>query len=37
MGLSTLGQIARMPDHERWMGFFRDPDGHLLAVMEEKR
>jgi methylmalonyl-CoA/ethylmalonyl-CoA epimerase len=29
--------IAKMPDHELWMGFFRDPDGHLLAVMEEKR
>lgn len=29
--------IARMPDHELWMCFFRDPDGHLLALMEEKR
>jgi catechol 2,3-dioxygenase-like lactoylglutathione lyase family enzyme len=29
--------IARMPDHELWMSFFRDPDGHLLALMEEKR
>lgn len=29
--------VAKMPDHELWMGFFRDPDGHLLAVMEEKR
>ena len=29
--------IARMPDHELWMAFFRDPDGHLLALMEEKR
>lgn len=28
---------ARMPDHELWMAFFRDPDGHLLAVMEERR
>ena len=29
--------IARMPDHELWMVFFRDPDGHMLALMEEKR
>ncbi|WP_342115729.1 VOC family protein [Pseudoduganella sp. OTU4001] len=29
--------IAKMPDHELWMAFFRDPDGHLLALMEEKR
>jgi methylmalonyl-CoA/ethylmalonyl-CoA epimerase len=29
--------IARMPDHELWMAFFRDPDRNLLAIMEEKR
>lgn len=29
--------IARMPDHELWMGFIRDPDGNLIGVMEEKR
>jgi methylmalonyl-CoA/ethylmalonyl-CoA epimerase len=29
--------VARMPDHELWMTFFSDPDGHLLALMEEKR
>ena len=29
--------IARMPDHELWMSFFKDPDGHLLALMEERR
>ena len=29
--------IARLPDHELWMCFFRDPDGHTLALMEEKR
>jgi methylmalonyl-CoA/ethylmalonyl-CoA epimerase len=29
--------IAKMPDHELWMAFFRDPDGHLLALMAEKR
>ena len=29
--------VARMPDHELWMAFFRDPTGHLLALMEERR
>ena len=29
--------IARMPDHELWMAFFQDPDGHQLALMTEKR
>lgn len=29
--------VAKMPDHELWMTFFKDPDGHLLALMEEKR
>ena len=29
--------IAKMPDHELWMAFFRDPDRNLLALMEEKR
>jgi len=29
--------IARMPDHELWMTFFRDPDRNLLALMCEKR
>ena len=29
--------VARMPDHEPWMVFFKDPDGHLLALMEDKR
>lgn len=28
--------IAAMPDHELWMAFFRDPDGHLLGLMAEK-
>ena len=27
--------VARMPDHELWMAFFRDPDGNLLALMSE--
>ena len=29
--------VARMPDHELWMCFFRDPDGHTLALMCERR
>ena len=29
--------IAKMPDHELWMAFFRDPDGHLLGLMEERK
>jgi predicted enzyme related to lactoylglutathione lyase len=28
---------ARMPDHELWIGFLRDPDGNLVGVMAEKR
>lgn len=27
--------IARMPDHELWMGFFRDSESNLVGVMEE--
>ena len=27
--------IAKMPDHELWMAFFRDPDNNLLALMSE--
>jgi methylmalonyl-CoA/ethylmalonyl-CoA epimerase len=29
--------IAKMPDHELWMAFFRDPDRNLLALMCEVR
>jgi predicted enzyme related to lactoylglutathione lyase len=29
--------IAKMPDHELWIGFVRDPDGNLIGLMEEKR
>jgi catechol 2,3-dioxygenase-like lactoylglutathione lyase family enzyme len=28
---------AKMPDHELWVGFLRDPDGNLVGLMEEKR
>jgi catechol 2,3-dioxygenase-like lactoylglutathione lyase family enzyme len=27
--------IAKMPDHELWMAFLRDPDGNLLGLMSE--
>ena len=29
--------IAEMPDHDLWMAFFTDPDGHTLAIMEERK
>jgi catechol 2,3-dioxygenase-like lactoylglutathione lyase family enzyme len=29
--------IARLPDHELWMAFFRDSEGNTLALMEERR
>ena len=28
---------AKMPDHELWIGFLKDPDGNLVGIMEEKR
>jgi len=27
--------VARLPHADLWMGFFRDPDHHLLAIMSE--
>jgi methylmalonyl-CoA/ethylmalonyl-CoA epimerase len=27
--------IAKMPDHELWMTFFRDSEGNLLGLMSE--
>jgi methylmalonyl-CoA/ethylmalonyl-CoA epimerase len=27
--------IARMPDHDLWMTFFRDSEGNLMALMSE--
>ncbi|MSU48460.1 MAG: glyoxalase [Opitutus sp.] len=29
--------LAKMPDHELWMAFVRDPDGNVVGMMEEKR
>jgi methylmalonyl-CoA/ethylmalonyl-CoA epimerase len=37
-GVSFEGEphlLARMPDHDLWMAFFRDPDRNLLALMSE--
>jgi methylmalonyl-CoA/ethylmalonyl-CoA epimerase len=28
-------RIAKMDDHDLWMAFFEDPDGHTLALMQE--
>jgi predicted enzyme related to lactoylglutathione lyase len=28
---------AKLPDHELWIAFVRDPDGNLVGLMEEKR
>lgn len=29
--------IARMPDHDLWMVFFRDSEGNLMGLMSEVR
>jgi methylmalonyl-CoA/ethylmalonyl-CoA epimerase len=29
--------IAKMPDHELWMGFFRDSEDNMVALMSEVR
>jgi Predicted enzyme related to lactoylglutathione lyase len=34
--VDTPHLIAPMPDHDLWMCFFRDPDGHTLALMCER-
>lgn len=28
---------AKLPDHELWIGFLKDPDGNLVGLMEERR
>lgn len=28
---------AKLPDHELWIAFLRDPDGNLVGLMEERR
>lgn len=27
---------AKLPDHELWLAFLRDPDGNLVGLMEER-
>jgi catechol 2,3-dioxygenase-like lactoylglutathione lyase family enzyme len=34
--VDTPHLIAPMADHDLWMCFFRDPDGHTLALMCER-
>jgi methylmalonyl-CoA/ethylmalonyl-CoA epimerase len=29
--------VARMPDHDLWMSFFRDSEGNLMGLMSEVR
>ena len=29
--------IAQMPDHQLWLSAFRDTEGNVLGIMEEKR
>jgi methylmalonyl-CoA/ethylmalonyl-CoA epimerase len=29
--------VARMPDHELWIGFFRDSEGNVMAVLSEQQ
>ena len=39
-GVAFAGEphlIAKMPDHELWMTFFKDSEGNTLALMAEKR
>lgn len=39
-GVTFYGEphlVAKMPDHDLWMAFFRDPDQNLLALMCEVR
>lgn len=39
-GVTLVGEphmIARMPDHELWLAEFRDSEGNVMALMEEKR
>ncbi len=37
MGERPPALAAKMPDHELWIGFLKDPDGNLVGLMEEKR
>lgn len=28
--------VAKMPDHDLWLAFLRDPDGNLVGLIEER-
>jgi len=39
-GVAIVGEpqmIAKMPDHDLWMSFFRDTEGNVMALMCEVR
>ena len=39
-GVTFLGAphlIARMPDHDLWMAFFKDTEGNILAIVQDVR
>ena len=39
-GVAIVGEpniIAKMPDHDLWMSFFRDTEGNVMALMSEAR
>jgi len=29
--------VAKLPDHELWLSFVRDPEGNAIGLMEERR
>lgn len=29
--------VARLPDHDLWMAFLKDPDGNIIGLMSEVR
>ena len=33
--MDRIHLVAPMEDHDLWMSFFNDPDGHVLALMME--
>lgn len=35
--LEAPHMIARMPDHELWLTAFKDSEGNMLGMMQEKR
>lgn len=38
-GVAVAGSphlVAKMPDHDLWMAFLKDPDGHTIGLMCEK-